>query len=87
MAWTVELDASAEKALSKIGTSAARRIVKGLREIAELDDPTVRGKPMVGNYAGYWRYRFGDHRVIARIVADRLIITVIAIGHRREVYG
>ncbi len=41
---------------------------------------------MVGNHAGHWRYRFGDHRVIARIEGQRLIIIVLAIGHRREVY-
>ncbi len=86
MAWKIELDASAEKALGKVGATAARRIAKGLREIAALDDPTVRGKPMVGNYFGYYRFRFGDHRAIARIVEDRLVIVVVAIGHRREVY-
>jgi mRNA interferase RelE/StbE len=86
LAWKIELDASAEKALGKLGAPAARRIIKGLREIAVLEDSTVRGKPMSGNYAGYWRYRFGDYRAIARIVGERLVIVVIAVGHRREVY-
>ena len=86
MGWTVEVDASAEKALAKLGTVAGRRIVKGLREIARLDDPKVRGKPLTGNWAGHWRYRLGDYRVIARIEERRVVIVVVAVGHRREVY-
>jgi len=86
LAWKIEIDASAEKALAKLGTAAGRRIVKGLREIATLDDPRVRGKSLTGNYVGHWRYRFGDYRVIARIVDGRMVIVVVAVGHRREVY-
>jgi mRNA interferase RelE/StbE len=42
---------------------------------------------MVGNHAGHWRYRIGDYRAIARFEDGRMIIVVITIGHRREVYG
>lgn len=86
MAWKIELTREAEKALGKLGSSAARRVAKGLREIASLDSPRQRGEAMVGNHAGYWRYRFGDYRVIARIEDGRMIVLVIAVGHRREVY-
>lgn len=86
MAWTIEVDAAAEKQLAKIGTAAGRRIVKGLREIAALDDPRQRGRAMVGDRKGYWRYRFGDYRVIMRIEDCRVVIVVVAVGHRREVY-
>lgn len=41
---------------------------------------------MSGNYAGYWRFRFDDFRAIVRIEDGRLVIIVIAVGHRREVY-
>ena len=86
MAWRIELSREAEKSLAKLGAEAARRIAKGLREVAALDSPRQRGKAMSGNYAGYWRYRFGEHRVIARIDDGRIVILVIAVGHRREVY-
>lgn len=42
---------------------------------------------MVGNRAGYWRYRFGDYRVIARIEDGRLVIVVVIVGHRRGRLG
>ncbi|WP_338113051.1 type II toxin-antitoxin system RelE/ParE family toxin [Sphingopyxis panaciterrulae] len=63
-----------------------QRIVKTLRQIAALDDPRQRGHALVGDYAGHWRYRIGDYRVIAKIEDGRMVIVVIAVGHRREVY-
>ena len=86
MAWKVELSREAQKALGKLGAVPARRIAAGLRQIAELDDPRDRGKALTGKLAGHWRYRIGDYRVIAQIEDGRMVIIVIAIGHRREVY-
>lgn len=86
MAWTVEIEPGARKQLRKLGSVPSARLVAGLEQIAALDDPRQRGKAMVGNRAGYWRYRFGDYRVIARIEDGRLVVVVIAVGHRREVY-
>ena len=86
MAWKIELSREAQKSLEKLGSDAARRIAKGLRDVATLDSPRQRGEAMVGNHAGHWRYRFGDYRVIALIEDERLVVLVIAVGHRREVY-
>lgn len=54
--------------------------------MAALDSPRQRGEAMVGNNAGHWCYRFGDYRVITLIEDNRLVVLVIAVGHRREVY-
>ena len=54
--------------------------------MAGLADPRSRAKAMVGNWEGYWRFRFDDFRVIARIEDDRLVIFVVTVGHRRKVY-
>lgn len=86
MAWKIELSREAEKALGKLGPAAAARVAKGLREVAELDSPRQRGTALVGNFSGHWRYRFGDYRVVARLEDGRMVILVIAVGHRREVY-
>lgn len=86
LAWTLEYDAAARKQLRKLGPAPAARIIAGLEQIAALDDPRSRGKAMVRNWAGYWRWRFEDHRVIARIEDGRLVIVVVVVGHRREVY-
>ena len=41
---------------------------------------------MVGDRAGQWRYRIGDYRVICQLIDDRLVVLVIDVGHRRDVY-
>jgi mRNA interferase RelE/StbE len=86
LGWKIELSREAEKSLAKLGAEAARRIAKGLREVAALDSPRQRGKAMTGNHAGHGRYRFGDYRVIARLDNGRFVVLVIAVGHRRDVY-
>lgn len=86
MAWTLEYEAAARKQLRKIGRAPAARILAGLQKIASLPDPRTRAKAMVDEWAGYWRFRFEDFRVIAKIEDDRLVIFVVAVGHRREVY-
>ena len=88
MAWIVEFDPAAAKELRKLDPPIARRIVPFLRErLAVLDDPRSIGEALCGSALGeYWKYRLGDHRVIARIVDRRVLIVVVRIGHRREVY-
>jgi mRNA interferase RelE/StbE len=86
LGWTIEYDAPARKQLRKLDKADAKRIVAALDAIADLKSPQDRGVAMVGNYAGYWRYRIGNYRVIARIEDGRMVIVVVAIGHRREVY-
>ena len=88
MAWAVEFDPAAAKELRKLDPPVARRIVAFLRErVAVLDDPRSIGEALRGDTLDeFWKYRLGDHRVIARIVDRRVLIVVVRIGHRREVY-
>ncbi len=86
LVWKIDVSREAKKSLVKLGETPARRIAQKLREIATLEDPRDSGKALTGKYAGHWRYRIGDYRVITRIEDGRMVIVVIAIGHRREVY-
>jgi len=86
LAWTLEISDLARKQFRKLDSRLADRITRGMADIAALENPRLRGKAMAGNLAGYWRYRFGDYRVIARIEDDRLVIVVLSLGHRREAY-
>ncbi len=87
MAWTIEVDAAAEKQLRKIDRTWQKRIVAYLDEIVALPDPRVRGKALTSSLAGLWRYRVGDFRLICQIQGDVLVVRVITIGHRRDVYS
>jgi len=88
LGWTIELDAGVEKQLGKLGKSEAMRIRSFLREkLTGAEDPRLIGKALVGQqYKNLWRYRVGDYRIICRIQDQRLVVLVIQIGHRREIY-
>lgn len=85
--WTLQFTPAAAKELKKLGREPAARILKTLEtRIATLDDPRDLGKPLVGDWTGYWRWRMGDYRVIAKIEDKRVVIVVVRVAHRREVY-
>jgi mRNA interferase RelE/StbE len=67
---------------------AARRIVAFLESrVAPRSDPRSVGKSLLGQrYADQWCYRVGDYRIIAEIKTEIVVILVVEIGHRREIY-
>jgi mRNA interferase RelE/StbE len=86
LAWTLEYAPAAQKTLKKLNPRDAERITSALAEIRQLEDPTVRGHVLVGKLKGLWRYRIEDWRIIVRFEKNKLVILVIEIGHRREIY-
>ena len=88
MPWIIKYTESAQRQLKKLDKSAALRVLDYMDErIGILADPRSAGKNLVGPRMGsYWRYRVGDLRVICDIQDQTIVILVIEIGHRREVY-
>jgi mRNA interferase RelE/StbE len=87
LAWRVELDEAAQRDLKKLGPSTARQIARYLREkLATPESPRRFGKPLSGKLHGLWRWRAGDHRILGRIEDHVLVVFVIRIGHRKNVY-
>jgi mRNA interferase RelE/StbE len=85
--WAVEFDDRARRELRKLDSGVQQEILRYLRErIAGSPDPRQFGKPLRMNLAGLWRYRVGDYRLICRIEEHRLVVLVLKVGHRREVY-
>ena len=74
------------KQLKKLDKPVSKRIVDYMDDVAKLGNPRERGKMLVGNLIGFWRYRVGDYRVLCKIKDNELVITVVDAGHRREVY-
>lgn len=56
------------------------------KNLINTNNPRIYGKQLVGNVRNYWCYRIGDYRLICEIKDDELIILMISIGHRKEVY-
>lgn len=86
MAWRIRFSKEADKALRKLDRHVSARILDELEEVSRLDDPRSRGKALVGNLAGLWRYRAGDYRVICDIEDEVLVVLVVGVAHRSSVY-
>jgi mRNA interferase RelE/StbE len=88
MAYSVELSAEVDRELSKLDAQQAKRILKFLHQrVAKLDDPRSIGEALHGSRLGeFWKYRVGDYRLISKIEDDRLLVLVLRVGHRKEIY-
>jgi mRNA interferase RelE/StbE len=88
MNWHVELSPQARKNLDQLDKQVARRILRFLHDrLAPLDDPRSIGEALRGSKLGeFWKYRVGDYRIITIIEDNQVIVFVVRIGNRREVY-
>lgn len=87
LVWRVELEEDAKRDLRRLGADAAQRIVRYLRaRLATTEDPRRFGQSLRGDLHGLWRYRVAEYRVLARIEKQRLLVLVVRIGHRKDVY-
>jgi mRNA interferase RelE/StbE len=87
LAWTIELLDTARRDLRKLDRQIAKRIGDFLfHRVASLENPRDMGDALTGPLRKYWRYRVGDYRVVCRIEDDRLLVLVVRIGHRSEIY-
>ena len=88
MVWQIEVSDAAKKQLAKMGRVEAKLIAVFLRtRIAMLDDPRLLGDALQGaRFAGMWRYRVGDYRILVNIRDDVVTVIVVGVGHRGEVY-
>ena len=88
MAWHLEFDPDALKELKKLDKPVQIRIVQFLRtRIADSEDPRAIGEALRGTTLGnYWKYRVGDWRIVCDIQDSRIIVRVLRVGNRREMY-
>lgn len=86
--WRIEFQQNAVKQLGKLTKSDANRIVSFLTDrVAQDDTPRRTGVALQGSELGnFWRYRVGDYRIICDIQDHKLVVLVVEIGHRREIY-
>ena len=88
MSWVYRLDERALKELRKLGKQAQRDIITYLDgRIAGDGDPRRFGKGLKADLAGLWRYRVGHYRILCQIRDGELLVLVVAVGHRRDVYA
>jgi mRNA interferase RelE/StbE len=84
--WSLSMTRAAEKDLASLGTVDQLRVRKYLRALEGCADPRRQGKALGGAKSDFWRYRVGDVRILCRLEFDHVVVVVVAIAHRREVY-
>ncbi len=86
--WKIEWDSKALKEAKKLDRDARKKIVEYLeKRVLASQNPYQFGKPLKGNKAGIWRYRVGNYRILCQIEDKALIVLVIAVGHRKDIYS
>lgn len=87
MSYHVEFTETALKELKKMDRQTVRLILGWIRKNLEgCENPRQHGKGLTANRSGQWRYRVGDYRLLAEIQDDKIIILIVHIGHRSEIY-
>lgn len=86
MLWRIDFSEKADKQLLSLDKPIRERIRKYVKDLAVLSNPRLRGEPLAGNLSDFWKYRIGDYRLICRINDEKMLVLVVKIGHRSEVY-
>lgn len=86
MGWQIKYESKAERQFKKLTPQTQTRIERKLQEISNLKNPRSDGKPLKGNFAGYWRYREGDYRILCELNGKELIVLVIDVKDRKDAY-
>ena len=85
--YSVEYDPHMLKKLSKMDAPVRKRIKNWIdKNLEGCENPLLHGAPLHGDWDGHWKYRVGDYRLIAQIEDDKVIIFVVKIDNRGEVY-
>lgn len=84
MPYRLEFTASALRELRSLDAQTQRRV--SVRLTSLCDDPLPSGVKKLQGLPGHFRIRIGDYRVIYRVDGQRVVIVIVRIGHRRDVY-
>jgi len=85
VSYAVRFTPKAAKQVGKLDRAVAKRIRSFLeRKLLQLDNPRSVGKKLVNEE--FWRYRVGDYRILTHIDDDQILILIVEVAHRREVY-
>jgi mRNA interferase RelE/StbE len=88
LVWRIEFDEAAKKELARLDRQVQVQIQRFLRErIVTEEDPRRFGEPLRANLSGFWKYRVGNYRIVAEIREEEVLVLVVRIGHRKNVYG
>lgn len=83
----MDITPEAENSIKKLDRRTQIEIKEWIdKHLEGCEDPRRTGKALSGPEKGKWRYRVGDHRLIAKIYDGHLLILIVGAGHRKNVY-
>lgn len=82
---TIQIDRSAQKAIGKLDPQTKDRVRKAIDKLGA--NPRPAGTLMLAGQHGSYRIRVGNYRIVYTIQDDVLVVTVVEVGHRSEIYG
>ena len=83
MDYSVRIKASAAKALGRVDAVERQRLIEAIDSLREAP---LRGSLLKGDLRGLRRLRVGDYRIVYEVATRELVVLVVRIGHRRDVY-
>jgi len=87
LVWKIDFSEDAKKQIKKLSRNVQVQLLDYLdNKISTLENPRSRGEGLRANKAGLWRYRVENYRIICQIIDDQLIVLVLQVGHRSNVY-
>jgi mRNA interferase RelE/StbE len=87
MKYSVRFSEYALKSLKKLNKTVSASIFAWIKKnLNGTENPRSHGKALKGGLAGLWRYRIGDYRIIADISDTEVVIVVLEVGHRKNIY-
>lgn len=85
--YSVIISPAAEKIIAKLDKPVQKRIQKYLQDkLMGCENPRKYGKVLEGDLKNLWRYRVGDYRLVADIQDDKIIILIVSVDKRNDIY-
>ena len=85
--YKVVFDDKIKKDLKKLDKQTLKALFNWIeKNLHNTTEPRIKGKALIGNKKGYWRYRIGDYRLITKIDDGKLLIIALELKHRKKVY-
>ena len=87
MSYKINFSETSLKQLRKLDNLSRKRILNYVSDVlTKIENPRILGKALKGDLKGLWRYRIGNFRIVCQIQDNSLLILILKIAHRKEIY-
>ena len=88
MIYKIEFTVTSIRQLQSLDSESRQRILDYVKDVlSNANNPRELGRALKGSFVGLWRYRVGNYRIICKIYDKELVVCVLKVGHRREIYA